>query len=80
MDTAKIKTSKKNIVPIVVLIVIIIAGTFAVLFSRTKNADDIIPKANVNNLPVISKSVPELDTSLGWLNTKVLPKINSTAQ
>jgi thiol-disulfide isomerase/thioredoxin len=74
MDTAKIKTSKKNIVPIVVLVAIIIAGTFAVLFSRTKNADDIIPKANVNNLPVISKSVPELDTSLGWLNTKGVTK------
>ena len=66
--------SKRNLVPIFVLIAILIGGTFAVIFSRNTNADDIVPKVDVKNLEVIDKSVPELDTSLGWLNTKGISK------
>jgi thiol-disulfide isomerase/thioredoxin len=70
----KVEPSKRNHVPIILLIAVIIGGTFAIIFANNTKAEDISPKVDVTDLEVIKKSVPALDESLGWLNTEGIAK------
>ncbi len=56
--------------PLIILVLVIVIGIAAVLFASNVDPDDIGPKVDVNNLPIEREQAPELDTSLGWLNTK----------
>ncbi len=55
--------------PLIVLVLVVILGIGAILFASNVDPNDIQPKADVNNLPVEREQAPELDASLGWLNT-----------
>lgn len=69
-----LETTKRNLLPIILLVVIIIGGTFAVIFANNTKAEDIGPKVDVSKLEVLQKSVPTLDDTLGWLNTDGISK------
>jgi len=68
----KIVETKANKVPLTILIVVLVLGIGAVLFASNVNPEDIAPKVDVQNLPVLQKTTPELNDSLGWLNTEPL--------
>lgn len=63
-------SNSKNIKPLLALALVVILGIGAIIFASRVNPEDIQPKADVKNLPIEKSSVPKLDTSLGWLNTK----------
>ena len=78
--TASNNKKKFNIIPISILVAVLIAGSFAVIFSRNVKSEDVLPKVDANNLEVIKTKVPNIDDSLGWLNTEGISqeKINSS--
>lgn len=60
----------RRTLPLVVLAVVVIIGVIAIFVAVNSNSEDLQPKADVNNLPVLKSKAPALDTSLGWTNTK----------